>query len=113
MNSRPAEAVYPAEAVEALERCGELEVDEAVRTQLLSMSAATIDRRLAPVRKRLRLKGRQGTKPGTLLRQQIAIRTFADWDEARSGLMRSRPRSPRRRLGRRYVRPDPGPDLRQ
>ena len=31
------------------------------------------------------MKGRSGTKPGSLLRQQIPIRTFAEWDEARPG----------------------------
>jgi IS30 family transposase len=41
------------------------------------MSAATIDRRLAGKRKRLELKGRSGTKPGTLLKSQIPIRTWA------------------------------------
>jgi len=31
------------------------------------------------------LKARSGTKPGTLLRNQIAVRTFAQWDEHRPG----------------------------
>jgi hypothetical protein len=33
----------------------------------------------------LSLKGRSGTKPGGLLKHQIPIRTFADWDEDRPG----------------------------
>jgi hypothetical protein len=74
-----------AEAVEVLARCGELEVSEQVHSQLVSMSAATIDRRLAKDRKRFELKGRGATKPGTLLRSQIPIRTFADWDEDKAG----------------------------
>jgi len=37
------------------------------------MSAATIDRRLGGERKRLELKGRAGTKPGSLLKSQIKI----------------------------------------
>ena len=32
-------------------------------------------------------KGRRGTKPGTLLRHQVPIRTFADWDEACPGFV--------------------------
>jgi len=49
------------------------------------MSAATIDRRLAGERARLRLKGRSGTKPGSLLKSQIPIRTWADWNENKPG----------------------------
>lgn len=79
-------AALPA-TVEALERHGELKIRPPVRHQLLSMSAATIDRILAPEKRKLALKGRSGTKPGTLLRQQVAVRTFADWDEARPGFV--------------------------
>ncbi|URA09681.1 hypothetical protein [Thermospira aquatica] len=35
----------------------------------------------------LPIKGRKGTKPGTLLKQQIAIRTWAEWDENCPGFM--------------------------
>ncbi|HZP90449.1 MAG TPA: integrase [Actinomycetota bacterium] len=78
-------APFMSEIVASMERAGELELDPAVRDKLLRISAATIDRRLAPERRRLRLKGRSGTKPGTLLKAQIPIRTFAEWDEARPG----------------------------
>jgi hypothetical protein len=37
---------------------------------------------LAPERARLRVRGRSGTKPGSILKRQIPIRTFAEWDEA-------------------------------
>ncbi len=74
-----------ADSVKALERHREISLTDEVRTQLLSMSAATIDRRLAPDRKRLALKGRSATKPGSLLKSQIPIRTFADWDDAAPG----------------------------
>jgi len=40
---------------------------------------------LTPERAKLRIKGRSGTKPGTLLKRQIPIRTFADWDDACPG----------------------------
>jgi hypothetical protein len=76
-----------AETIEALERHGELKLSEQLRRKLLSVSAATIDRLLASERKKLQLKGRSSTKPGSLLRQQIPIRTFADWDEARPGFV--------------------------
>lgn len=80
-------APFMAEAVQAMERAGELRVDPAVRDKLLRVSAATIDRLLAPDRGRLQIRGRSGTKPGSLLRRQIPIRTFAEWDEARPGFL--------------------------
>lgn len=75
------------EIVGVMERCGELSISGAVRAKLLAVSAATIDRMLAPDRARLELKGRPGTKPGTLLKHQIPVRTFADWDDARPGFV--------------------------
>ncbi|HSS10249.1 MAG TPA: transposase family protein [Acidimicrobiales bacterium] len=78
-------AAVMAEVVDALERHSELILEPAIRRQLLAMSAATIDRRLVADRRRLRIKGRTGTKPGTLLKGQIAIRTFADWDDTAAG----------------------------
>jgi hypothetical protein len=78
-------APFMADVVCALERFGELRLDEEVRSKLCSMSSATIDRALAPERQRLRVKGRSGTKPGSMLKRQIPIRTFAEWDDARPG----------------------------
>jgi hypothetical protein len=46
------------ELVPVLRRFGELAIDEDTAALLMSMSAATIDRRLAPARSRLKLKGR-------------------------------------------------------
>ena len=54
--------------------------------QLLSISAATIDRVLAKTRARTHLKGRCATKPGSLLRNQIPIRTH-NWDLSQPGFM--------------------------
>jgi hypothetical protein len=72
--------------VALLERHGELSVSTEVRAKLLAISPATIDRVLAPDRKRLQVKGRSGTKPGSMLKAQIPIRTFASCDEAEPGL---------------------------
>ena len=47
----------------------------ALRLQVLKISAASIDRLLAPCRVALGSRGRCGTRPGTLLRSQIPIRT--------------------------------------
>jgi len=49
--------------------------------QLIKISASTIDRLLTPIRKKMTLKGRTMTKPGTLLKHQIPVRTWADWNE--------------------------------
>ena len=35
----------------------------------------------------VQLKGRSHTKPGSLLKSQIAMRTWADWDDARPGFV--------------------------
>jgi hypothetical protein len=78
-------APFMPEAVEALERGGELVLEPQVREKLLRVSAATIDRLLARERRRLQVRGRSGTKPGSLLKRKIPIRTFAEWDEARPG----------------------------
>jgi len=78
-------APFMAEIVEALERAGELHLVPELRQKLLRMSSATIDRMLAPERRRLRVRGRSGTKPGSILKRQIPIRTFAEWDDRRPG----------------------------
>jgi hypothetical protein len=75
------------ELVATLRRFGELQVDDEVAGKLGAMSAATIDRRLAPDRAKLTLKGRSHTKPGSLLKSQIPIRTWADWDDAVPGFV--------------------------
>lgn len=57
-------------------------LEPAVYTGLLSMSAATIDRLLAS--SRLKCKRFCGTKPGSILKKQIKIKTD-QWDEDRPG----------------------------
>lgn len=74
-------------AMESLEVHGEIEMTEEVREKLLKMSPATMDRLLKPERERNALKGRSGTKPGTLLKSQVAVRTFAEWDEQKAGFV--------------------------
>lgn len=56
------------------------------QNQLLSVSAATIDRLLKPVRVAHGRKGLGGTKPGSLLKNQIPIRTHF-WDVSQAGFM--------------------------
>ena len=80
-------APYLKEIVPVLEKHGELEVARETRSKLLRMSAATVDRLLASDRRKLRLRGRCRTKPGSLLRSQIPVRTFAEWDEKKPGFL--------------------------
>jgi hypothetical protein len=75
------------EMTELLERAGEIRCASDTMEKLSKMSAATIDRLLRPERKKHELKGRSRTKPGTLLKHQIPIRTFAEWDDARPGFV--------------------------
>lgn len=51
-----------------------------------AVSAATLDRILAPARAQHPLRGRCGTKPGGLLRTEIPIRT-GSWDVTRPGYL--------------------------
>lgn len=79
-------APFMAEAVGKLKKHKEIETTGEVDRKLTTMSASTIDRLLKKEKDRMRLgKGRSGTKPGTLLKNQIPIRTFADWDDKRPG----------------------------
>jgi hypothetical protein len=61
-------------------------LEEALRERVLAPSAATIDRLLAPCRVALGSRGRCGTRPGTLLRKQIPVRT-EHWEVAGPGWM--------------------------
>ncbi|QCP05611.1 DDE-type integrase/transposase/recombinase [Brevibacterium sp. CS2] len=78
------------EWIEAMERHGALLDGEdrycpSVRAELLAMSAATIDRYLAPTRAKDPLHGKSATKPGSLLRTSITIRKAGDEVEAEPG----------------------------
>ena len=73
--------------VDLLRSLGELEVDEPVRDKLLAVSPATADRLLRAERKKSQIKGSSLTHPGSLLKRQIPIRTFADWDDIAPGFV--------------------------
>lgn len=68
-----------------LRRHGHLQVSRTCYQHLLKVSPSTMDRWRRAVRRPGR-KLRGGTKPGTLLKHQIPIRTYADWDDKRPGL---------------------------
>jgi hypothetical protein len=69
-----------------LRAAGHLQVSDQTYQHLEEMSSATMDRirALKPVAGRA-LRG--GTKPGSLLKSQVPIRTFADWDDKRIGFV--------------------------
>jgi hypothetical protein len=73
--------------VPRLRRLGELDVDDETAGLLLKIAPATIDRRLAGDRAGLIVRGRSHTKPGTLLKSSIPMRTWADWDDAVPGFV--------------------------
>ncbi len=77
-------AILP-ELIAKLEQFGELRLAPSTREKLLRISAATVDRLLQPERRKQQLRRRSHTKPGTLLKHQIPIRTFAEWDEQQPG----------------------------
>ena len=73
------------EAVKKMEQFGGTKYKPELKEKLLSISPATVDRMLVSVKKGYRIKGISTTKPGTLLKQQIPVRTFTDWDDLRPG----------------------------
>lgn len=75
------------EIIPQSEKFGEIRLDAETRKELLKISSATIDRLLREDKKKLILKSRARTKSGTLLKNQIPIRTFSEWDELRPGFV--------------------------
>ena len=72
-----------AELVPLLRRYRELDLDldEETADLLIGMSAATIDRKLVTARAKMLPRGRSHTKPGSMLKSKIAMRTWAEHDE--------------------------------
>lgn len=74
--------------VPALVRHGELTADPQVIDALLAMSAATMDRRLRDHRLGLvAAKGRSMTRPGSLLKSSIPLKTWHEWDDTIPGFV--------------------------
>jgi hypothetical protein len=72
------------ELVPVLERHGHLELTPEGRTLLLTLSPATADRLLRPLRQP---HGVSTTRRGRLLKEQIPVRTFADWSDVQPGFL--------------------------
>lgn len=69
--------------IDALERHGHLTLEAKLKKQLLVVSAATIDRLLAPVRSKA--KGRKKRRNSLKVSKKIPVRTFSDWHEPKPG----------------------------
>ena len=72
------------ELVRNMEKHGHLDLLPEVRKALLSVSPATVDRLLKHERHRIG-KSHSTTKAGNLLKHQIPVRTFADWNDVVPG----------------------------
>ena len=75
------------ELVEVLTRVGEIKVTNQTKEQLVRMSASTIDRILRRYPHSMGKRNFSTTKPGTLLKNSIPIRTFSDWNEKQPGFL--------------------------
>jgi hypothetical protein len=78
---------FMGEMVRVMRQHGELSVNADLEAELCRMSASTIDRLLKPWR---RFGGRRPlstTRAGSVLKQAIAIRTFADWTDEGPGFL--------------------------
>jgi len=82
--SKRLKAIIPMWLPKYIEYFGQ--ITEEVSKALLTISPATIDRILKPIRIQYQKRGRSTTKPGTLLRKQIPINTN-QWDESRPGFL--------------------------
>lgn len=77
---------YLPEGVKVLERCEELILSSRTKELLLHISRSSMDRCLGPARFN-KPRGLSTTKPGTLLKKNIPVRTFTDWDEDKPGFL--------------------------
>jgi len=75
------------EFIQVLRKCGESQITAEVENKLCRMSPATIDRLLRSWRQKGGRRSFSTTKPGSLLRSSIPVRTFADWQENRPGFI--------------------------
>jgi hypothetical protein len=77
---------YLPEGIQVLERCGELTLSSETKELLLQISRSSIDRCLASARFN-KPHGLSTTKPGSLLKKNIPVRTFADWNDDKPGFL--------------------------
>lgn len=71
----------------SMERHGHLALDGEVRARLLRISAATIDRVLAPMRAQSCGRRRRHAAPSLAIRRSVPVRTFSDWGDPPPGFV--------------------------
>ena len=71
--------------LEAMERRDHLRLTKTVRSQLLRISPATIDRALHDIREAAGGRHRRRAAPSAAIRRSVPIRTFADWHDPPPG----------------------------
>lgn len=65
--------------VDAMERHGHLDLDPVIKTKVLQVSAATIDRVLGAARAHIDGQRKRRKGVGSAIRRSVPVRTFADW----------------------------------
>jgi hypothetical protein len=75
------------ELVRILKADGELAVSAETEDQLARLSPSTVDRMTRRWRVRQPRRGLATTKPGTLLKNAIPIKTFTEWQDTRPGFL--------------------------
>jgi hypothetical protein len=71
--------------ITSMENNEHLTLDEELRDLALKVSAATIDRLLAPVREGTTERRKRRKKAKSLVKKKVKIRTFDDWDDPQAG----------------------------
>src|ERR1700677_4375708 len=71
--------------IESMERHGHLRLDSVVRSSLMEVSAATIDRLLRPVREASGRSRRRRWETTSAIKRSVPVRTFNDWGEPPPG----------------------------
>ena len=71
--------------VDAMERHRHLDLDPVIKTKVLQVSAATIDRVLADARSHIDGQRKRRSGVGAAIRRSIPVRTFADWRDPAPG----------------------------
>ena len=75
------------ELIKVLRRYGEKTMTAEIEAELCRMSSSTIDRLLHPYRRFGKHRPFTTTRPGSMLKSSIPIRTFADWQDDRPGFL--------------------------
>lgn len=72
--------------IETLERCGHMKLNSRLKKTILEMSLSTLERILKYERDK-QSKGISLTRPGSLLKKQVAVKTFAEWSDQQIGFL--------------------------